>query len=156
MSDEGFSVEPGKRLQIPERVQKRERQLRGPGSDFRESVSELADRLPVNPANENISPDTLAGAIGTFIVYSIEDYLPVRLGASVDVLNVEEVNSGEYEYTINVNSAIEGQARFKAILQAGTGVTSLWVDTFEVTDFEKIKERPARDTYQYKIRIKQN
>lgn len=156
MSDEGFSIEPGKRLEVPERVRKREKQLRGPGSDFRESISNLARKLPVNPSNENITPDTLAGAIGTFIVYSIEDYLPVRLGASVDILNVEEVNGGAYEYTVNVNSAIEGQARFKAILQAGTGVTSLWIDQFEVTSFEKIKERPARDTYQYKIRINPN
>lgn len=156
MSDDRFVLEPGKRLNIPERARKLEKQLREPGSNFRDSIDKLTDKSPVSLPNENITPSTTAGAIGTYIVYTVEDYLPVRVGASVDILNVEEVKDGVYEYTINVNSAIEGQARFRAILQAGTGVTSLWVDQFEVTDFEKIKERPARDTYQYKIRIEQN
>ena len=156
MSDDRFTIEPGKRLKIPERVREAEKKLREPGSNFRESIDKLSDKSPVSLPNENITPSTTAGAIGTYIVYTIEDYLPVRIGASVDILNIEEVEDGVFEYTINVNSAIEGQARFRAILQAGTGVSSLWVDRFEVTNFEKIKERPARDTYQYKIRISSN
>jgi len=150
------TFEPGKRLEIPERVRKREKQLREPGSSFRQAISNASDAVPIQPPNENISTNTFTGAVGTYLVYIAEDYLPVRLGADVSISNIDEVGDGRYKYEVNVNAPLEGQARFKAIMQAGTGATSLWVDEFTIDNFEVIKERPARDTYQYEIIIEQS
>lgn len=150
------TLEPGKRLNIPERVKKREKQFREPGSSLRQTLTSAGERFPINPPNENVTPNTFAGAIGTYLVYVAEDYLPVRLGADVSISDVQEISEDRYEYTVNVNAPLEGQARFKAIMQAGTGAVSLWVDDFTIEDYKVIKKRPARDTYQYKIIIEEN
>lgn len=150
------TFKPGKRLEIPDRVKKRERQFREPLSSTRQSISEAASKIPIEPPNENITPNTFVGALGTFVVYALEDYLPVRSGANISITNVEEEGDGEYVYDIDVNAALEPQARFKAIMESGTGAISLWVDNFEVVDAKVIKERPARDTYSYRVKIREN
>jgi len=156
MSDKRFTVQPGKRLSVPDRARKWEKRLREPGSNIRDTLTSAGERFPIDPPNENITPNTFAGAVGTYLVFVAEDYLPVRLGADVSISDVEKVSDERYLYTVNVNAPLEGQARFKAIMQAGTGAVSLWVDEFDIQDFEVIKKRPARDTYQYKIEIVEN
>jgi len=153
MSEDRRTLKPGRRLNVPERVKRREEQARGPLSDFRGRLESAARRLPVEPPNENITTDTMIGAIGTFIVFTAEDYLPVRLGASVSITDSEKISENEYRYVVDVNAPLEAQARFKALMQTGTGAVSLWVDEFEIESFERIKKRPARDTYRYELKI---
>lgn len=154
MADRTFK--PGKRLKIPDRVRKREKQLAGPMSSARDKLGKVGEKMPIQPANENISTNTFVGALGTYLTYAIEDYLPVRLGATVSITEGKRLSEDKYEYTIDVNAPLESQARFKALITSGTGVVSLWVDTFEITEFEKIRTRPARDTYRYKVVLKEN
>lgn len=149
-----MAIEPGERLDIPERARKNQDRFTPIGRGIREAVNSIGGNVVQFP-NENLEDGTGVAAIATAIVYAAEDYLPVRLGASVSVTNVSRVEGQPktFDYTIDVNGALENQARLKAKITSGTGFTSLWSDKIEVKEMETLAERPVRDTYRYKIRI---
>lgn len=150
-----MTIQPGKRLDIPERVRKREKQFREPGSNLRQNFNEFMANRRISPANDNIDANTLVGAAITYTIYSIEDYVPGRAGASTDIVNMEE-GDGKVTYTVDTNAPLKSQARFKSILTSGTGIASLWIDKFDIDDVKVVKERPLRDTYRYKVTVYTN
>lgn len=148
--DSGF--QPGKRLNIQGRVRDRANSLTEPGSNVRDKVDRLLKGAPISPANENINTSTVVGAVGTAIVWALEDYLPGRVGADASISDAEVMDDGVL-YTIDTNAVIESQARFRSMLDAGTGITSLWTDEMTVESIQLVKQRPARDTYRYEIKV---
>lgn len=147
------TFQPGSRLDIPERTKEKADELTPKGRDVRTNIDRRLKDSAVNPANENISTGTFVGAVGTLIVWTLEDYLPGQVVAQADVVGVEPVDQG-LKYTVDANAMIESQSRFRAILDSGTGVTSLWTDEIDVESVELIKSRPARDTYRYEIVVR--
>lgn len=147
-------LEPGDRLDIPERARKNSSRLRPVAKGLRDAINEVGGNV-INLPNENIDDGVGIAALATAVAYVAEDYLPIRLGASISTVDIEEVEGQEqtFDYTLDVNAALENQARLKAKVQSGTGFTSLWSDKLEVLDYEEIATRPARDTYRYKIRV---
>lgn len=151
-SEDTALIEPGKRLEIPRRARETSNNLTGKGNELRTKLDNRLKNSAVNPANPNITTGTFVGAIGTVIVWLAEDYLPGRVGAEASVSGVD-VGEDVITYTLDTDGAIESQARFRSILDAGTGVVSIWTDEIEVTSVETIKERPARDTFRYEIKV---
>jgi len=149
-----MALEPGKRLGIPERTRKNSLRLTPAGKKLRDAINEAGGNVVELP-NENIDEGAGIAALATLVVYAAEDYLPIRLGPSISTVNIEEVEGQEqtFDYTLDVNAALENQARLKAKVQAGTGFTSLWSDKLEVLETEELATRPARDTYRYRIRV---
>lgn len=157
MSDERRKLQPGRRLNLPDRASSLERRLRDPGSSLRQSLDNFLANRRIEPANENIDTNTLVGAGATFVVFVLEDYLPVRGGASTDIVEANEMEGGDViQYVVDTNAPIEGQARLKSLLTTGTGFSSLWIDEFEIKDFKVVRERPLRDTYRYEIEVQMN
>lgn len=155
MVGERRTLQPGKRLNIPERVRKRERQFREPGSNLREEFNDFLSNRRIEPANENIDVNTFVGAAITYAIFAAEDYAPARVGASTDIIDMQE-EGDTLRYTVDTNAALESQARFKSILTSGTGIVSLWIDEFRVEDVRVTKKRPMRDTYRYEIVVETN
>lgn len=147
------TIEPGSRIQLQKRIQRRNNKLTPKVRKRRENLNEALQNGLVNPANENISVGTLAGGVGTFIVWLVEDYLPGQIGAQADIVSAEPADGG-IKYVVDSNAPLESQARFRAFLDAGTGVTSLWTDEFDVQSVEVIKTRAGRDTHRYEIVVK--
>jgi hypothetical protein len=150
-STDGFKV--GKRLNIQETAKRISDRLKEPGRSARVKLDNTLKNAPLQPANSNIESNTFAGATVTLVVYALESYLPGKAGANTEVINVE-VDGDVERYTINTNAPLEGQARFRSILDSSTGLTSLYTDEIEVEDFEVLHERPGRDTYRYVITVK--
>jgi len=155
MGRERNTIQPGRRLEIPDRVRKREEQFREPGFNLRKNFNEFMSNRRVEPANDNIDVNTFVGAVVTYAIYIAEDYAPGRGGASTDIIDMQE-EENVLRYTVDTNAAFESQARFKSILTSGTGIASLWIDRFEVEDVKVTKKRPARDTYRYEIAVQVN
>lgn len=154
MESEEDNIKVGQILDLEGRANKRTKQLTDPGFSLRQSIDQFLKERRFEPANSNIDTNTVAGAAVVGTVYALSSYLPGSTGANTEVLNVEQSQGGdEYTYTINTNAPLEGQARFRAILDSTTGFTSLYTDNITVDDFEVIQERPARDTYQYKVTV---
>jgi len=158
MSEEDYSqndearFQPGSRLGVPEKLKGAADRLTPRGRNIRSSVDNALKNFPVAPANDNITTATVVGAVGTYVVRSFETYAPGDVAASADIASAD-VQGDSVVYTVDSNAVIESQARFRAILDAGTGLTSLYTDGIEVESMELVNERPARDTYRYKIRI---
>jgi len=148
-----MAIEPGERLDIPKRAKTNEERFTPTGRRIRSKINDLGGNIPVQLPNENLQKGSGVAALATVLVYTIEDYLPVRLGADVSVANTEIVEPGVVEYVIDVNAALENQAELKAMVDAGTGFTSLWSDTFTIQEKEVVHKRPARDTYRYKMTV---
>lgn len=146
------TFQPGKRLDIPGRARKRTNQITDEGRSIRTQIDERLKDSEVNPANENITTSTFVGAVGTAIVWLLEDYLPGRIGADAEIVGADPSGEG-VTYTIDTNAMIESQARFRSVIDAGTGITSLWTDEIEVESIELVKSRPARDTFRYEITV---
>lgn len=142
----------GSRIDAKERIQSISDRLEGTGVSLRDRIDQRLNERRIQPANENLQNGTLVGAIGTSIVWALEDYLPARAGADASISNTE-IKDDEIVYTIDSNAVIESQARFRSMIDAGTGVSSLWTDDFDIMRVERVKTRPARDTYRYEIAI---
>jgi hypothetical protein len=152
MGYSGSEITYGSRINAKERIQAISDRLEDSGVGLRDRIDQRLNNRRVQPANENLQNGTLVGAIGTSIVWALEDYLPARAGADASVSNTE-IKQNEIVYTIDSNAIIESQARFRSMIDAGTGVTSLWTDDFDVRRVERVKTRPARDTYRYEIAL---
>jgi hypothetical protein len=154
MVSEEDKIQVGGIVDLQKRAEKRTQQFTPRGSSLREDIDQFLKDRRFEPANTNIDSNTVAGALVVATVYALESYLPGSAGANTEVLSVEEMDGGStYKYTINTNAPLEGQARFRAILDSTTGFTSLYTDEIEIQDFEVIQKRPGRDTYQYEITV---
>lgn len=151
--DGEVDIQPGERLDIPERTRDRSENLTPAGRRIRQKIDQRLKDTAVSPANDNIDAGTIVGAVGTAIVWLFEDYLPGRVAADAEIADVETVDGG-IRYTVDSNAMIESQSRFRAILDSGTGITSLWTDEIEVQSIELVKARPVRDTYRYEIVVR--
>lgn len=154
MASEEDKLQVGGIVDLQSRVNKRSSQFTDKGHELRTRFDQFLKDRRFEPANSNIDTNTVVGAAVVGTIYALESYLPGKVGANTEVLNVETEDGGDtYIYTINTNAPIEGQARFRSILDASTGYTSLYTDNIEVVEFETIQERVARDTYQYKVKV---
>jgi hypothetical protein len=102
--------------------------------------------------NENIKPGTLAGAVTAAITLIADDYA-VPTTADTEIVDSEIVEDG-VRYKVNVDSSFKQQARFRAMMEAGQGFVSLVTDKFEYNENGVLRKRPARDTWQFVITVK--
>lgn len=100
---------------------------------------------------DRLKGGTLAGALTAGVAVLLDDYA-LPLGSETEIVDSETTNEG-IVYTINVNSAFKNQARFKAMMESGTGFTSILVDDFDMKTEEVLKTRPARDTWQFEVLV---
>ena len=100
---------------------------------------------------DNIEGGTLTGAMIAGVSVLLDDYA-VPLGSETEISDAEVVEDGVL-YTVNVNAAFKNQARFKAMMESGTGFTSLLTDKFNVQTEGALKTRPARDTWQFEVLV---
>ena len=100
---------------------------------------------------DNIKGGTLTGAIIAGVTTLLDDYA-LPLGSETEIVDTEPVDNGVL-YTVNVNAAFKNQARFKAMMESGTGFTSLITDKFNIENEGAVKTRPARDTWQYEVLV---
>jgi hypothetical protein len=103
--------------------------------------------------NDNIKRGTLAGAIMAGVTAVVDNYaLPTS--ADTEIVDSEPVQGG-VKYTVNVDSSFKNQARFRAMMEAGQGFVSLATDRFGYGSEDVMKKRPARDTWQFEIIVKE-
>lgn len=112
---------------------------------------ELEDKIP-EVEHRNVGGGKVAGGIGAAVATILEDTVGLPFGATVDVVDVEPVEDGHI-YTVNVNAPTENIAEARAFIDAGTGFSSYFTDTFEVVETDHIHFRFARDTYQIRIKV---
>jgi len=99
----------------------------------------------------NIQGGTLTGATIAGVSVLLDDYaLPI--GSETEITDAEVVENGVL-YTVNVDAAFKNQARFKAMIESGTGFTSLLTDKFDVQTEGALRTRPARDTWQFEVLV---
>lgn len=124
-----------------------------PGHNIRTAVGgQFGDRIP-EFENRNFGGGIGVGTVGAALATVLEDVVGVPFGGSADTVGVNVNSDGSIDYTVNVNSPTEDMAKVRAFLDAGTGFTSLLTDQLDVEDVELVTKRPARDTYQVKLRI---
>jgi len=154
MVSEEDKFQVGGIVDLQSRISERSSQFTDKGHELRTNLDQFLKDRRFEPSNTNIDTNTVVGAAIVGTVYALESYLPGKAGANTEVLNVETEDGGDtYIYTINTNAPLEGQARFRSILDASTGYTSLYTDEIEIVEFETIQERVARDTYQYRVKV---
>lgn len=147
-------IEVGDLLDLQGRVSEINQRFAERGHQIRDDFDSFLKDRRFELSNKNIDTNTVAGAAVVGTVYALESYLPGKAGANTEVLSVETEDNGQtYIYTINTNAPLEGQARFRSILDSSTGFTSLYTDEIEVQEFETIQKRVGRDTYQYRIKV---
>lgn len=100
---------------------------------------------------DKIQGGTLVGALIAATSTVLDDYA-IPLGSETEIVDSEVTDKGVL-YTVNVNSAFKNQARFKAMMESGTGFTSILVDDFDMQTEEVLKTRPARDTWQFEVLV---
>jgi len=145
---------PGERLDIQRRSKNRSDKWTKRGRSIRTSIDKRLKNGYIAPANDNITTGTMLGAIGTVIVWTLEDYLPGRVGANTEVVDVEWEGGNTVTYTVDCNAPIESHARFRSMLDSTTGISSLWTDDIEVISVDVVNERVGRDTYRYEITVR--
>jgi hypothetical protein len=100
---------------------------------------------------DKIQGGTLTGAIIAGISVLLDDYA-IPLGSETEIVDSDVTKNGTI-YTVNVNSSFKNQARFKAMMESGTGFTSILVDDFDMKAEEVVKTRPMRDTWQFEVLV---
>lgn len=122
------------------------------GHNLRISLEDAIVTVTPTWNNDNIKPGTLAGAVTAAITLIADDYA-VPTTADTEIVNSEVVENG-VQYTVNVDSSFKQQARFRAMMEAGQGFVSLVTDRYEYNENSVLRKRPARDTWQFKITVK--
>lgn len=141
----------GERLKLSERIRQAVDVRSELGHNIRIRTEEAFITITPNWENENIKPGTIVGA-STAAVATVLDQYVLPVSSDTEIVDTEIVDNG-VKYTVNVDSAFMNQARFKAMMEAGTGATSMIVDRFEYGDSGVLKTRPFRDTYQFEITV---
>lgn len=149
--DEGFKI--GQYLQLYKRIQRQLDERAEAGHNIRTNIGDKIIEVTPNWENENIQPGTATGAIVSAIAVITDDLIPIDVLADTEISSVEKTSDGTI-YEVNVDAPLEQQAKFEAMMEAGTGATSLLVDEFDVGEAEVLKKRPSRDTYQFTVKVK--
>lgn len=151
---EDVSYSIGKYVKLYERVRQRVADNTEAGHNARVNIGNMLVDLTPDYENDNIAPGSAAGAAVAGIAHITGDLLPVDVLSETEISDTESVSDGTI-YTINVDAPLPQQARFRAMLEAGSGFTSLIADDYDVSDGDVLKKRPTRDTYEYKVKIKE-
>jgi len=122
------------------------------GHNLRISLEDAIVTVTPTWNNDNIKPGTLAGAVTAAITLIADDYA-VPTTADTEIVDSEIVENG-VRYKVNVDSSFKQQARFRAMMEAGQGFVSLVTDRFEYNGNGVLRKRPARDTWQFEITVK--
>jgi hypothetical protein len=141
----------GQNIKLYNRIKSRLQRVGSKSHDLRLKFSNAIVTVTPTWDNDNIQPGTAAGAIMAGIVMvSDEFYVPIN--ADTEIVATESVENGT-KYTVNVDSPFEQQARFRAMMESGTGFTSLITDDFEYGESEVLNKRVVRDTWRYEITV---
>lgn len=143
----------GSRVQLYKRIKNKLDDKSQIGHNFRVNVGNKIVDITPTWENENISPGTLAGAIVAAISTTIDDFAPVDIASSAEIAGSEPIEGGA-RYTVNVDGVLPQQARFMAMIDAGTGFTSLITDEFSVNSAEPLRKRVGRTTWQFEVEVR--
>jgi len=143
----------GSRVQLYNRIRKKLDSKSGIGHTTRVNIGNRIVDITPTWQNENIDPGTLAGAMVAAISTTIDDFAPVDIASSAEIAGSEPIEGGA-RYTVNVDGVLPQQARFMAMMDAGTGFTSLFTDEMEVKDKGALRKRIARSTWQFEVVVK--
>jgi len=141
----------GKRARIAERIGGVINARTEAGRKLRIKTEEAVVTVTPTWETENIQGGTLLGAI-IAAASTVADDSIIPLGSETEITDAQVVDNGVM-YTVNVDAAFQNQARFKAMIESGTGFTSLITDKFDMEQEAVLKERPARDTWQFKVLV---
>lgn len=144
----GFQL--GQTVKLYKRVQKQLNSRSDVGHSIRVNLGNKIIELGPGFDNPNFDNGTLAGAITAGVAALASSYVPV--GADTEVVNVEETGKG-MKYTVNVDAPLEAQARFRAMIESGSGYASFLTDQFDMGEPKAVRKRPARDTWQMDITV---
>lgn len=150
--DEGFKI--GQTLKLYKRIQRQLDERAEAGHNIRANIGDKIVEVTPNWQNENIQPGTATGAIISAVALVTDDLIPIDVIAGTNISEVDQTEDGTV-YEVNVDAPLEQQAKFEAMMEAGTGATSLLVDEFDVSEPEVLKKRPSRDTYQFTVKVKE-
>jgi len=139
----------GQNLKIYERIKQQLDNRTTAAHDVRTNIGDTIVSVTPNYENENINPGTATGVIMAGIATVLDQYA-VPMSADTEVADVESVENGT-KYTVNVDAGFRQQARFRGMMEAGSGYTSFFTDGFEVSDMDSIRERLVRDTWQMDV-----
>lgn len=148
--DSNYNI--GQNVKLYEKVRDALDKRAGAAHEARVNVGNKIVEITPNWDNENINPGTATGAVMAGLA-SIVDELYVPISADTEVAEVERVDGG-VRYLVNVDSGFEQQARFRAMMEAGSGYTSLITDDFDLSDADVLTKRPGRDTWQFEVVVK--
>jgi hypothetical protein len=150
--EDGYQV--GQFLRVYERVKDQLNKRSEAGHNLRVTVGNKFVELTPDYDNDNINPGTATGAVVAAIAETTDEFIPVDILSETEIADVEPTSDGAI-YTVNVDAPLPQQARFQAMMEAGTGFTSLVADEFDVSEPELLRKRPGRDTYQYTVKVKE-
>lgn len=136
----------------PSVVRKAADRFDGPFSERRNNIPERIARMTPDFQQRNLGDGFGIGYIAAGVAVIIEDTVGVPFGASSDTVNIER-NGNVFTYTVDTNAPFPNMAKARAAIDAGTGFTGVFTERIEFQSFEKVKERPFRDTYRIKVRI---
>lgn len=145
-------IQVGQFLKLSRRVSDRVNAKAEAGHEVRTYVGDRLVEVSPNFDNENFNKGTITGAFVSAIAAVVNEYVPIA--ADTEIVDSEPVQDGT-RYTVNVDSPLESQARFRAMLESGTGWTSYLTDEFDMEDPQAIHKRPARDTWQVEVTVKE-
>lgn len=140
----------GSRVQLYERLRKKLDSKGGIGHTTRVNIGNRLVKITPTWQNENIDPGTLAGAMVAAISTTIDDFAPVDIASSAEIAGSEPIEGGA-KYTVNVDGVLPQQARFMAMMDAGTGFTSLFTDKMDVKEVGALRKRIGRSTWQFEV-----
>lgn len=150
-SEDGYQV--GQFLRIYERIKDQVQKRSEAGHNLRVTIGNKFVEVTPDYDNDNINPGTATGAIVAAIAETTDEVVPVDILSETEIADVEPTSDGAI-YTVNVDAPLPQQARFQAMMEAGSGFTSLVADDFNVGSPDVLKKRPGRDTYQYTVEVK--
>ncbi|EGQ44228.1 MAG: hypothetical protein J07AB43_02870 [Candidatus Nanosalina sp. J07AB43] len=141
----------GSRLQIGDRLSNFINARTRLGRKLRLKTESAVVTVTPTWETDRLKGGTLAGAILAATSTLLDDYA-LPLGSETEIVDSEVRDDGVL-YTVNVNSSFKNQARFKSLMESGSGFTSILVDDFDVQTEEVLKTRPARDTWQFEVLV---
>lgn len=144
----------GSRVQLYNRIRNKLDSKANIGHTTRVNLGNRIVEVTPTWENENISPGTLAGAMVAAISTTIDDFAPVDIASSAEIAGSEPIDGGA-RYTVNVDGVLPQQARFMAMMDAGTGFTSLVTDEMEVSEGQPLRKRVGRTTWQFEVVVKE-
>lgn len=142
--------EIGQNVKLAEKIQRQVDDKADPLHDLRVNVNDTIVEISPTVHNENFQQGTLVGAYVSAVAQIVDEYVPIL--ADTEIVGTEPVENGT-RYTVNVDSPLKSQARFRAMMESGTGWTSYITDRYDMEEPEAIKKRLTRDTWQVEITV---